>query len=469
VRFFRALAVGASALMLVTTSGGYFVYRHLNGNIGHIAVPGLPSHHGKTVNYLIIGSDNRQVPGGQKYGAQHNEDLSDTVILAHLAGDGKSARLVSFPRDMLVDIPSCNRWNGVKGVSAPRTDKFNVAYSLGGPACTIKVVEKLSGIRVDDFIVVSLPGFVQISNALGGVEVCVPNVVNDTQSKIFLPAGRYKVKGEQALGFVRERDKIGGSRIRRQQEFLASAIKSATRTGLLANPPRLYHLLDVTTKAITTGHLSLNDLRKLAQRFQNIKPGNVTFYTVPTLTERRMHLPGYGNAAGVFVDPLDKPAADQLFAEIRAAQPVIAPTPTATANPNLIVPASHVPVRVLNGSGAKGAASKAADDLRAAGFEVVGVGDADNSDYTQTIVRYGAQRVQSSETLGAAVPGSVRQYDAGLGNVVQLIIGSSYTGAHSVTVSGGASPQPSTSPAPTKGFSAEEDPCSANKGGGGPA
>jgi LCP family protein required for cell wall assembly len=452
--------------MLLTTTGGYFVYRHLNGNIHHIGGIPLPKHHGKTVNYLIIGSDNRQVPGGAAFGAHQTENLSDTVILAHLSGDGKNARLVSFPRDMLTDIPSCKRWNGRTGTTDPRTDKFNVAYALGGPACTIKTVEAISGITVDDFIVVSLPGFVQISNALGGVEVCVPNAVNDKQSSIYLPAGRYKVKGVQALGFVRERDQLGGSRIRRQQEFLGSAVKSATRSGLLLNPPKLYHLLDVTTKAITTGKLSLNDLRKVAEHFQHIKPGNVTFYTVPTFYERLMSLPNYPNR--VYVDPMDKVSAAALFAEIKAGAPVVAPTPTATSSVQLVVPASHVPIRVLNGTSVKGAASRAADALRSAGFNVVSTGDADASTYTQTIVRYGAQRVQSSQTLNAAVPGSVRQYDAGLGNVVQLIVGSSFSGAHTVTV-GGATPQPSASPAPVKGFTAEEDPCSANKGGGGPA
>jgi len=74
------------------------------------------------------------VAGGKKYGAHHFEDLSDTVILAHLAGDGKSARLISFPRDGLVDIPSCKRWNGQTGTSPARRDKFNVAYALGGPS-----------------------------------------------------------------------------------------------------------------------------------------------------------------------------------------------------------------------------------------------------------------------------------------------------------------------------------------------
>jgi LCP family protein required for cell wall assembly len=465
LRVLRVVAVVCSVLMLLATTGGYLVYRHLNNNINHIDVAGLKTHHSKTVNYLIIGSDNRQVPGGAAFGSHQMENLSDTVILAHLAGDGKSARLISFPRDMLVHIPSCKRWTGSKGVSAPRTDKFNVAYSLGGPECTIKTVEQISGFAIDDYIVVSLPGFVQISNALGGVEVCVPNAVNDKQSSIFLPAGRYKVKGVQALGFVRERDQLGGSRIRRQQEFLASAIKSATRTGLLANPPKLYHLLDVTTKAITTGHLNLDGLRKLAQRFRDIKPGNVTFYTVPTLPERRQHLPGYGNPRGVFVDPEDVPAAQRLFTSVKAGSPVPAPTPSATGSVHLIVPASSVPVRVLNGTGAKGAASKAADDLRAAGFDVVGTGDADATTYTQTIVRYGAQRVESSQTLNAAVPGSVRQYDAGLGNVVELIIGAGYNGAHSVTV-GSPTPQPSASasPAPVKGFTAEEDVCAANKG-----
>jgi LCP family protein required for cell wall assembly len=474
-RFTRVLkwvAVAASVLMFVGTTGAYVVYRHLNGNIGHLSVGHgvLKKHHGKTVNYLIIGSDNRQVAGGRQYGAHDFENLSDTVILAHLPGDGKSAQLISFPRDGLVTIPTCPKWKGGSGSSTPHQDKFNVAYSLGGPECTIKTVEQMSGIQVDDFIVVSLPGFVRISDALGGVEVCLPQAVADKNSKLYLSAGRHKVKGQTALAFVRERDQLGGSRIHRQQEFLGSAVKEATRTGLLLNPAKLYHLLDVTTKAITTGNLSLNDLRKLATRFQHIKPGSVVFYTVPTLSERRQFLPGYNNPRGVDVDPIDAPAANQLFAEIRASKPVVAPTPTTTAATNLVVSPSHVPVRVLNGTGVKGAASKAAADLRAAGFNVVSVGDADNSDYTQTLVRYGAQRVQSSQTLAAAVPGSVRQSDDGLGNVVELVVGTNYTGAHTVTV-GTATPQPSTSSASPKpqGITAAEDACSAKFNTSGPA
>jgi LCP family protein required for cell wall assembly len=465
LRILRVGAVVLSALLLLTTGGGYLAYRHLNGNIQHISVP-LPKKHGKTVNYLIIGSDNRQVAGGLKYGRGHFEDLSDTVILAHLSGDGKSARMVSFPRDGLVDIPACKRWNGNTGTSAPRKDKFNVAYSLGGPACTIKLVESMTGITIDDFIVVSLPGFVKISNALGGVEVCLPQDVADKDSKLYLSAGRHKIKGETALAYVRERKQLGGSRIRRQQAFMGSAIKEATSSGLLTNPPRLFHLLDVTTKSVITGNLSLNDLRKLADRFQRIKPGNVTFYSVPVSGSRREHLPGYGNAAGVYVDIIDDTGAKALYASIKASGPLPAPTSSATAGPPLIVPASRVHVQVLNGTGVKGAANKAAADLRAAGFDVVGTGDADNSNYTQTIVRFGPEKVQSSETLSAAVPGATRLADDGLGRVIHIIIGSNYTGAHSVSVSSSASPAPSTSPGVVTGVTADEDPCVAANGGG---
>jgi LCP family protein required for cell wall assembly len=468
-RVFRVLAITVSALLFAVTTGGYLVYRHLNGNINHLPVPGLKTHHGKTVNYLIIGSDNRQVAGGQQYGAHDFENLSDTVILAHLPGNGKSAQLISFPRDGLVEIPTCAKWKGGPGSKAPHMDKFNTAYSLGGPACTIKTVEDMSGISIDDFIVVSLPGFVKISDALGGVEICLPQAVADKNSKLYLSAGRHKVSGQTALAFVRERDQLGGSRIHRQQEFLGSAVKEATRTGLLLNPGKLYHLLDVTTKAITTGHLSLNDLRNVAERFQHIKPGNVVFYTVPTEpTEPRVHLPGYNNPNGVFVDIIIKSEAEQLFSEIRSNRPVVAPTPSASSAVRLVVSASHVPVRVLNGTGVKGAAAKAATDLRNAGFDVVGTGDADNSGYTQTIVRYGAQRVESSQTLAAAVPGSVRQSDDGLGNTVDLIIGTNYTGAHSVSVST-ASPAPSQPAKPVQGISAAEDACSARFNQSGPA
>jgi hypothetical protein len=132
----------------------------------------------------------------------------------------------------------------------------------------------------------------------------------------------------------------------------------------------------------------------------------------------------------------------------------------------LIVAASHVHVRVLNGTGEKGAAGRAADDLRAAGFDVVGVGDADSNEYAQTIVRYGPERVESSQTLAAAVPGATRLADDGLGRIVQLIVGTNYTGAHTVTLSGGT-PAPSTSPGVVKGISADEDVCVAANGPGG--
>jgi LCP family protein required for cell wall assembly len=470
MRILRVSAVILSALMLLITGGGYVAYRYLNGNIGHIKVGAdvLKKKHEKTVNYLIIGSDNRQVAGGLKYGRGHFEDLSDTVILAHLSGDGKSARMVSFPRDGLVDIPACRRWNGNTGTSAPRKDKFNVAYALGGPECTIKTVTAMTGIAIDDFIVVSLPGFVKISNALGGVEVCLPQAVADKDAKLYLSAGRHRIKGETALAYVRERKQLGGSRIRRQQAFMGSAIKEATRTGLLANPPRLFHLLDVTTRSIITGNLSLNDLRHLASRFQKIKPGNVTFYSVPVSGSRRENLPGYGNAAGVYVDIIDEPAAQALYASIKASGPLPAPTTSATARPALTVPASRVHVQVLNGTGVKGAANKAAADLRAAGFDVVGTGDADNSNYTQTIVRFGPEKVQSSETLTAAVPGATRLADDGLGQTLHIIIGSNYTGAHAVSVSASASasPAPSAAPGVVTGVTADADPCVAANGGG---
>ncbi|MDX6285640.1 MAG: hypothetical protein QOG53_1125 [Frankiales bacterium] len=469
VRTLRIGAVVVSALMFMTTAGGYLAYRHLNGNIGHQKVDPhvLKKKHGKTVNYLIIGSDNRQVPGAAKYGRLLFEDLSDTVILAHLPGDGKSARMISFPRDALVDIPSCRRWNGKTGTSDPRRDKFNVAYALGGPECTIKLVKAMTGIEIDDFIVVSLPGFVKISNALGGVEVCLPQDVNDDKAKLYITKGRHKIKGETALAYVRERSALGGSRIQRQNAFLGSAIKEATSTRLLANPAKLFRLLDVTTKSITTGNLSLNDLRKLADRFKSIKPGNVTFYSLPITGHRREHLAGYNNPRGVDVELIDEPAAAALYASIKASAPLPAPTATPTKAPALSVAASNVHVQVLNGTGVKGAAKKAADDLRAAGFDVVGTGDADNHNYTQTIVRFGPSKVQSSETLAAAVPGSTRLADDGLVRVVNLIVGSNYTGAHSVTVSSSASPAPSASPGVVRGTTADEDPCvAANRPGG---
>ena len=155
---------------------------------------------------------------------------------------------------------------------------FNAAYAVGGPACTVKTVEKLTDIRINHFVVIDFNGFRKMVDALGGVEVCVPKEVNDTTGHITLPAGTYDVKGQRALDYVRVRHGISNNgdigRMKRQQTFLASMANKAVSAGTLVNPVRLVKFLDAATKSLTTdtGALQPQQARWPGQVAQGRRP-----------------------------------------------------------------------------------------------------------------------------------------------------------------------------------------------------
>jgi LCP family protein required for cell wall assembly len=188
----------------------------------------------------------------------------------------------------MVERPDCVTESG-------RTDPgglsmFNEAYAVGGPGCTQRTVEQLTGIRIDHFVVVDFAGFKHMVDALGGVEVCVPEEVNDTVGNIHLPAGTYEANGTQALDYVRVRHGISENgdigRMRRQQTFLASMANKAISAGTLANPVKLYNFLDAATKSLTTDPelANLKDLATLANQVRGIGLENIQFLTVPWRT-----------------------------------------------------------------------------------------------------------------------------------------------------------------------------------------
>jgi LCP family protein required for cell wall assembly len=297
-RVLRIVAISVAMVLVVVLAGGYLVYRHLNRNITSLdvtpalgtdrptEVPQRKSAPDKPLNVLLLGSDTRKGQGKAIGG--ETPGLSDTAILMHLSADRKLAYGVSLPRDAMVQRPACARKDG-NGTDPGGLSQFNAAFAVGGPACTIKTVEKLTHVRVNHFVVIDFKGFKKMVDALGGVEVCVPREVNDTTGHITLPAGTYTVRGERALDYVRVRHDIGTAengdigRMKRQQAFLASMTNKAVSAGTLVNPVRLYKFLDAATKSLTTdpGLASLRHLAGLAQSFKGIGLDHIQFLTVP--------------------------------------------------------------------------------------------------------------------------------------------------------------------------------------------
>lgn len=321
-RWARVLA-GVIALALLSGAGlAWHLYRQLDGNI-HTDTdtsrellrvqserPSTLPQATSAENILLLGSDNRG-DGNGKYGQDTGTQRSDTAILLHLAADRKTATAVSLPRDLMVHIPSCRRPDG--SMSEAQFAQFNWAFEFGGAACTIRTVEKLTGVRVDHHLVVDFSGFKKMVDAVGGVEVCVPHDVHDRDAHLDLKAGRHVLHGEDALGYVRARHGIGdGSdtqRIDRQQEFLASLVKEIDSTGVLLNPAKLYPLLDAATSSLTAdpGLDSLRELYDLTQTLRRTPAGQVRFLTVP----RQPYVQDPNR------DELVQPEAEKLFTTLR--------------------------------------------------------------------------------------------------------------------------------------------------------
>ncbi|WP_438313703.1 LCP family protein [Streptomyces sp. HUAS TT3] len=331
-RLLRWTAAGVSLLVLAGAGAGWWLYRKLDANITEdtSAASELERFErerptaiaGGSQNILLIGSDSRAGADNSRYGRDGGGQRSDTVILLHLPADRRSATAVSIPRDLMTDVPSCLTADGSR--TAAQFVQFNWAFQWGGAACTIRTVEKLTGIRIDHHMVMDFGGFKKMVNAVGGVEVCLKQPMNDTEARLHLPAGRQTLRGEQALGFVRARygqgDGSDTERMDRQQQFLGSLVKKVQSNGVLLNPGRLYPLLDAATSSVTTdaGLASLRGLYELVRGMRDIPTEQVKFLTVP----RRPY------AANRNRDELVQPDAARLFQRLRADAPLTVAPPT---------------------------------------------------------------------------------------------------------------------------------------------
>ena len=279
----------ASVLVLGGAGAGYLYYK-LNGNLTGVDVnAALGSDRPKNVDngsmdILVLGSDSRAGKNA-KYGTDEGTSRSDTAMIVHVYKGRKKASVVSVPRDTLVKRPSCVK----DGKESPAVQEamFNSAYETGGPACTIKTVEAMSGIRMDHFLEVDFSGFQQLIDDLGGVDITTTQAIHDPKSHLDLNPGPHTLDGEQSLGLVRTRHGVGdGSdlgRIKLQQAFVKALLDQIKHVNLFGNPKKLYDIANTSTKALTTDSelASVNKLSGFAKSLQGIGSGNMKMTTLP--------------------------------------------------------------------------------------------------------------------------------------------------------------------------------------------
>ncbi|GLX02021.1 hypothetical protein Misp02_61070 [Microtetraspora sp. NBRC 16547] len=441
-----------ATIALAVAAVTYGAYLKLSNNVRHIDVstddlsptrpPKAPT---SALNVLIVGSDQRDGKNA-KYGHRISGQRTDTIMLAHISPKRDNAMVISFPRDSLVQLPACRAKGNLMG-QLPHVGMINESFAFGGIACTWKTVEALTGIHIDHFATVDFTGFKDMVNALGGVEVCVPEPIHDKKALLNLPAGRQTLKGEKALGYVRARYSLGdGSdigRIQRQQMFIASMVKKVMSGQTLTDPARLFGFLDAATKSLTTDpKLTVGVMKDLADSAQGLTAGQIRFITVPW----RYSISHPGRVEWV------QPQAKRLF-QIVAADKNIAGSGVKGGQSK--IPRSKVHVEVRNGTSHGGLGTQVAAALEQRGYHIVKVGDARRKPYPNTTILYSRNGASGVPTLSKDLKTSTATL-VGRASTSRLIltVGDDWNGLRTLRVDDDEA---------LRGFDATQDSCAATK------
>lgn len=344
-----ALAV-VSVVALAITGYAYVTTNELQSTVhttdaltqpGDKAAP--PEDDGAT-DILLVGSDARtDAEGGPLPAAMlrnlRTEDKAgvntDTIIILRIPKDGSKASGVSIPRDSWVDVPGRGKTkiNSAYGVAKAHysdqlraqgeTDRAKIERDSDqvGRKTLVETVQDFTQIRIDHYAEVNLLGFYLLTEALGGVQVCLNHATSDKDSGANFRAGVQTVSGGQALSFVRQRENLPRGdldRIVRQQTFLSSALQKVMSAGVLANPSKTNALMDAVHRSIVLDPGL--DLLDFADQVKGIASGSLNFTTIPVVNSNGRSEDGKQSI--VQVDPV---AVRQFVASLVGRAPLPAP------------------------------------------------------------------------------------------------------------------------------------------------
>ena len=426
-----------------------------DSNIATATAPAPPPGSLRAENILLLGSDSRagaanSAAGGVDASTGDSVANSDTQMIAHISADRQHVTVLSIPRDTMIDAPTCKTWDAATGQLSDTTyqvnpgDRWHInsAYSVGGPQCSVRAIQDLTGLKIDRVIGIDFAGFQNMVDALGGVTVNVCGPIIDRELGAVVAAGGVQtIQGSQALSLVRARNVIGDTdsdlaRIRRQQILLSAILQQVTSAGTLLNPAKFDAFLQAFVTNTFTDNVTIDDLVALAQSFGTLDPSRVTFFTLPTV-------PSVSNPEALDVDETKAPAVftalvnDQpLPGEPAATQqpstPVTsAPTTTTGGAPTgLTVDPASIKLTILNLSGRSGVATEAMGLLDNLGFGVTDqdLQEPDQQTQSGVTVQYDPANVAQALTVAAAMPGATLVPTAGLGTQVRLLLGESFSG-----------------------------------------
>lgn len=330
-----SVAIVAIAVSMVVGSAKPSVDLNIDSTDAATTAPEIGAIEGG-VNILLAGSDSAQ---GSEEGAfgDRGENLNDVTMLMHISEDHKTVEVISFPRDMYVPIPSCTNPDTGAVSDATSSAKINTSLSYGGLACTVATVEQLTGLDIPYAALIQFNGVIEMSNAVGGVDVCVASAIEDEYTGLYLDAGTHSLVGSEALAFLRTRHGVGDgsdlTRISSQQVYLSSLVRKIKSAETLTNPVALYGLAKaaVSNMQLSTSLNNVNTMVSIGLALQDVDLNSVVFVQYPSVVD------------GDGTYPVEA-AADALTAAIKADQPI---TLTGTTGGGSESTATDVPVPVV--------------------------------------------------------------------------------------------------------------------------
>lgn len=356
-------------------------------------VGALDPSSGEDRTFLIVGSDSREGLDDLTNFGRAGGERSDVVMLVRVDPETGSARMLSIPRDLRVEIPGHG------------TNKINATYAFGGPSLLVETLKSNLDVEVNHYVEIDFVGFQALIDEVGGIEMSFPYPARDAKSGLNVDAGTQTLDGAEALAYARSRsyqELRNGSwtsveandigRTQRQQEVVRAMVSSLKRPGSIAEAGNIAS--SMSRHMTIDSALAGESVASMVWNFKGVVAGSIEGMTLPTYTE---------NIGGASYQIAQQPEADEMLAEFRGGEAV-----------------ADRPLRleVLNGNGSAGAAGEMAGELESLGFQVESVGNAGSSSYEQTTVMVpegsdDGEAIVSALGFGVVTFGSVDNgYDA---------------------------------------------------------
>jgi LCP family protein required for cell wall assembly len=457
-------ALGMSVVVLAGVCYGAYVYETTVGSIKHTALlpPGMseaslpadPYGH-SAQNILLIGSDTRDTAADCQLGNDCGPGSNaDSEMILHVSAEGTDATILSIPRDTVASLPNCAENNGVTTLTGSySTYQINSALQYG-PECQVAADHYLTKITITGYMLFDFSGIVTMSNALGGVPVCVTSAVNDKDSGLKLPAGTSTIQGNTVLEFLRTRHSFfDGSDLGREEAthyFLAQMIQTLRKSMNFSDVTQLISIGQAAAKAMTVSdnYAGLTNLEGLVESLNRVPTKNITMLTMPweyDPTNQSRVIPSSA-AKAVFAaiqgstSFTNTTKSSTSTAGKSAAGASASPTAAASASTSASVNKGSVPVNVYNADGVSGRATTVKQGLISDGFtNTVSAGNASTVSASQVTYDPNEATQAEADAVAAALGISTSEVSATTNwKGVSVFIGTDFTSGTTLGASTGS-------------------------------